>query len=101
MVGQLDVYWACNFGKVDVPKLLKKHPKRFPLLHVKDGPLVEKEPHTAVGSGKMDIPACVQAADPSVLRWLIVELDDCATDMMQAVRDSYTYLTGEGLAEGN
>jgi len=101
VVGQLDVYWACNFGKVDVPKLLKKHPKRFPLLHVKDGPLVEKEPHTAVGSGKMDIPACVQAADPSVLRWLIVELDDCATDMMQAVRDSYAYLTGQGLAEGN
>ena len=85
----------------DVPALVAKYANRLPILHLKDGPLVQGEPHTAVGGGKMDIPALVNAADPNVLRWLVVELDDCATDMMQAVRDSYEYLTSHGLAEGN
>lgn len=101
MVSELDVYWACNFGAVDVAGLLTRIAPRVPLLHLKDGPLVKGDPHTAVGAGKMDIPAIVAAADASVHRWNIVELDDCATDMTQAVRDSYGYLTGEGLAEGN
>jgi sugar phosphate isomerase/epimerase len=97
---ELDIYWACNFGEVDVPAVLKKHAKRIPLLHVKDGPLVKDQPHMAVGKGKVDVPAIVKSADPSVLRWLVVELDHCATDMMQAVRDSYAYLTSTGLAKG-
>ena len=98
---QLDVYWASNFGAVDVPAVIKKHRDRLPTLHIKDGPLVKDEPHMAVGAGKMDIPACIAAADPDVLEWLIVELDHCATDMMTAVRESCAYLVGEGLAEGN
>ena len=97
---QLDVYWASNFGAVDVPAFLGKWASRASTLHVKDGPLVEGEPHTAVGAGKMDIPAVIAAADESVLRWLIVELDHCATDMMQAVADSIDYLTSNGLGRG-
>ena len=98
---QLDVYWAAHFGDVDVPALIRKHVERLPCLHIKDGPLVEGEPHTAVGAGKMDIPACVEAADPDVLEWLIIALAHCATDMLTAVRESYAYMIGEGLAEGN
>jgi len=97
MFSQLDVYWAANFGAVDVPALLARHAARVPLLHVKDGPLVRDEPHTAVGAGKMDVPAVVKAADEDVLRWLIVELDECGTDMTEAVRRSCAYLAGEGL----
>lgn len=99
-VAEIDIYWATNFGAVDTPALVKRLAKRTPLLHVKDGPLVEKQPHTAVGAGKMNIPACIAAADEKTLQWLIVELDACATDMMQAVKDSYKYLTANKLAEG-
>lgn len=98
---QTDVYWASNFGTVDVPALVRQYAKRIPCLHIKDGPLVQGQPHTAVGKGRMDMAPIIAAANPKVLEWLIVELDECATDMMQAVRDSYAYLTGEGLAEGN
>jgi hypothetical protein len=35
------------------------------------------------------------------LEWNIVELDHCGTDMMQAVRESYEYLTRRSLATGN
>ena len=55
---------------------------------------------TAVGEGKMDVPAIVAAGEGST-EWLIVELDRCATDMMEAVEKSYTYLVGKGLARGN
>lgn len=101
MFGQLDTYWAANFGEVDVPAVLARNAARVPSLHLKDGPLVKGEPHMAVGAGKMDIPACVAAADENVLEWVIVELDDCATDMLQAVRESYAYIVGEGLGRGN
>ena len=62
--------------------------------------VVEGKPHTAVGAGKMDIPAIVAATNEAVLEWVIVEMDTCAGDVWQAVADSYTYLTGHDLARG-
>ena len=97
---ELDVYWAANFGACDPAKEVAKNKARTVLLHLKDGPLVKDQPMTAVGKGKVNIPAVIAAADPKVLRWLIVELDACATDMTQAVADSYRYLVGQGLASG-
>jgi sugar phosphate isomerase/epimerase len=88
---ELDVYWACNFNRVDVPMVVRAHNKRIKLLHIKDGPLVQGQPHTAVGRGKMNIPAILKAAGRGTT-WLVVELDECASDMTQAVRDSLDYL---------
>lgn len=98
---EIDTYWAANFGANDPAEQVAKFKKRTPLLHIKDGPLVKDQPHVAVGKGKMDCQKVIAAADPKVLRWLVVELDQCATDMFQAVADSYAYLTASGLAEGN
>jgi len=97
---ELDTYWASNFGANDPAVEVAKFKTRAPLLHIKDGPLVKDAPMTAVGKGKLDFPAIIKAADPKVLRWLVVELDACATDMFQAVEDSYRYLVGNGLATG-
>jgi sugar phosphate isomerase/epimerase len=88
---ELDVYWANNFNRVDVPMVVKAHKKQIKLLHIKDGPLVQNQPHTAVGQGNMNIPAIVKAAGKDTTG-LVVELDACATDMTQAVRDSLNYL---------
>jgi sugar phosphate isomerase/epimerase len=98
---EIDTYWAANFGANDPAEQVAKFKSRTPLLHIKDGTFVKDVPHVAVGKGKMNFPKVVAAADPKVLRWLIVELDTCATDMFQAVADSYTYLTSSGLAVGN
>ena len=46
---------------------------------------------TAVGDGKLDIPGILEASADHA-EWLIVELDNCATDMMTAVEKSYKYL---------
>jgi sugar phosphate isomerase/epimerase len=70
------------------------------LLHLKDGDFVRDRPMVACGKGKQDFPAIVGAADPARLKWVVVELDACATDMVAAVEDSYHYLVGRQLARG-
>jgi sugar phosphate isomerase/epimerase len=73
--------------------------RRVTLLHVKDGPAdTPKTDMTAVGQGRMDYETIIPAA--TATEWLIVELDRCATDMLTAIQDSYTYLTNKGLAYG-
>ena len=99
MFSELDIYWVAS-AKVDPVKLLSKYKSRIPLLHVKDGMLEQRHPHVAVGSGKLDIPAIIGATDPNVVDWLIVELDMYDGDMLDAVRQSYKYLTSTGLASG-
>jgi len=104
LASELDIYWASNFGKIDVPAVIKQYHPRIPLLHVKDGPLVKNEPNTAVGSGKLDIKACIDAADPAVLQYLVVELDSYVggeEHVLDAVRDSYQWLTQNGLGVGH
>jgi len=98
---EIDVYWACNFNTVYVPAVIQSARKITPLLHIKDSSLVKGDPNVAVGAGKMNIPACIAAADPNVLQWLIVEFDSCVTDMIPAVRQSYEYLKKHNMpAEG-
>ncbi len=98
---EIDTYWCSNFGANNPAEQVAKFKKRTPLLHIKDGPLVKGQPHVAVGQGKMKFPEVVAAADEKVLRWLIVELDECATDMFKAVEDSYKYLVSSKLGVGN
>ena len=97
---ELDTYWANNFNTVDVPMVVSVWRDKLPLLHIKDGPLVKGEPHTAVGAGKMNFPEILQAAGPAT-EWLIVELDSCATDMTQAVKESCQYLLANKFGQGN
>ncbi|MDX2227494.1 MAG: TIM barrel protein, partial [Verrucomicrobiae bacterium] len=72
---EIDTYWASNFGANDSAEQVAKFKTRAPLLHIKDGMFVEHQPNVAVGSGKMDFPKVIAAADPEVLQWLVVELD--------------------------
>ncbi len=89
---ELDTYWAANFGACDPATELKRIRSRTPLLHLKDGPLTKGDPMVALGEGKQNMHAILNAADPEVLEWVIVELDACATDMMTAVKESLNFL---------
>jgi sugar phosphate isomerase/epimerase len=95
---EIDTYWAQTAG-LDPVQVVKELGPRVPLLHIKDGPAVKDEPQVAVGDGVLDVPRIVRAAEGAV-EWLIVELDRCATDMMEAVEKSYQYLVGGELAHG-
>jgi len=99
MLFEVDTYWA-QTGGADPVEVVRQLGKRAPLLHIKDGPAVQDAPMVAVGEGSLDIPAIVQAGGDAT-EWLIVELDWCATDMLEAVKKSYFYLVGRGLARGH
>lgn len=87
---EVDVYWAAT-GGADPSALLTRLGGRVGYLHVKDGPATKEGPMTAVGAGEVPIPDALAAA-PGAVR--IVELDHCATDMVEALADSHAYLTG-------
>ncbi len=95
---ELDVYWIRAAG-IDPAQIVKTLGNRAPLLHIKDGPAVRGQPMVALGEGIIDLPDVVQAGNGHTA-WLIVELDQCATDMMTAVEKSYRYLVEKGLGRG-
>ena len=95
---QIDTYWV-QVGGLDAVSLVKQAGSRAPLIHLKDGSLDKDDDMTAIGGGKMDVAGIVEACADTA-DWHIVELDRCATDMLGAVRDSYSYLTGNGLVRG-
>lgn len=88
---EIDTYWVETAGS-DVADLLRQLGQRAPLLHIKDGPLDREAPMVAVGDGQMVFEKVISAAEPDT-QWLIVELDRCAGNMMDAVARSYTYLS--------
>lgn len=96
---EVDVYWVQTAGQ-NPSEIVRRLGARAPLLHIKDGPCQIESPMTALGEGVMDLPEVVAAGAVST-EWLVVELDRCATDMMEAVRKSYHYLIGKGLGRGN
>ena len=86
---QLDVYWA-RTGGVDPVDVLVELGPRVGSLHLKDGPAVHGEPMTALGRGVLDIPRILWAL-PRPIDW-VIELDECATDPLDAARESLAYL---------
>ena len=111
---QLDAFWSSNFGANDPAEMIKRFSDRIVSIHIKDGTF-EQNPDNfrmvngfldrdlklrPLGTGQMDIPAIVAAA-PERVNCLIVELDYCVIDMVEAIRQSYRYMTENGLAVGN
>ncbi len=94
---EVDVYWA-GTAKQDPAEVLRNLGPRATRVHLKDGPCVLGEPQVALGEGKIDLPACVEAA--AFAEWHIVELDECATDMFEALEKSANYLIREGFSIG-
>ncbi len=94
---EVDTYWARVAG-ADPQAVIGALGPRVPLIHLKDGPGQQGQPMLPLGEGIMDIPRLLSSAASA--EWLIVELDEYDGTMLEAVRRSYTYLVGEGLARG-
>jgi len=96
VVLEIDTYWAAVGGQ-DVPALLRRLGDLVRYLHVKDGPVTKYDPMTAVGAGRMPV-AEILAACPSA-EWHVIELDWCATGILEATGDSLAWLAAQGLAQ--
>ena len=91
---QIDAYWVQTAGQ-DPATVMTELGSRAPLIHLKDGPCTRDADMMALGEGITDFEALI-AAGGSNTQWWIVELDRCATDMMEAVTKSLRYLKDSG-----
>lgn len=95
---QLDVGWAADAG-LDVPAWIEEYGDRIELLHVKDAVNVDADGdmrQVALGSGELDLPAIIAAAEPYV-QYYTYEWDDAPS--FETSAESYQYLRCY-LAEG-
>ncbi len=113
---EADLFWVARAG-LDPAAFVKEIGPRGKYLHGKDGRVktdatfVEKEtedgkimvsdsiPFLPAGTGQVDLVAATK--DAEFTKYIAVELDSYEGDMMQAVKQSYDYLTQSGIAKGN
>jgi sugar phosphate isomerase/epimerase len=86
---EIDTYWV-TVGKKNVVEVVKDIGTRAPVIHIKDGTLIKGDAMLAAGKGKMDIPGILKASTADIF---VVELDCCDTDMLDAVEESYNYIS--------
>lgn len=90
MIMELDTYWV-KVGGLDPAAVINEMGERAALIHIKDGAIDPVRPMMAAGSGNMEFKPIVESAKFAEL--LVIELDECATDMVDAVEESFKYLT--------
>jgi sugar phosphate isomerase/epimerase len=85
---ELDVYWAAK-GKVDPAPLLRAHPSRFRLVHLKD--MARDGSFTEIGNGTIDFGDIIDAALQSGVQHFFVE-QDVAPDPLRSIETSISNL---------
>ncbi|WP_026551863.1 sugar phosphate isomerase/epimerase [Arthrobacter sp. H20] len=90
VVLEVDTYWVAVGGE-DPVALLGRLGDRVKLIHIKDGAVdQDSTSQVAVGSGRMDIDGVLGAS--STVETAVVELDDSAGDLFEAVQESRRFL---------
>jgi sugar phosphate isomerase/epimerase len=86
---ELDTYWVETAG-LGSATVIAELESRVRMLHLKDGPAVHGQPMTALGEGVLDFEKILSATRGAVD--LVVELDECASDIFEAVERSLRYV---------
>ncbi len=112
---EADIFWVTKAG-LDPVAFIEEIGVRGKLLHFKDGIINDDDtfteaetedgkimisnatPFLPAGAGQVNLKGASKAA--TYAEYIAVELDSYAGDMMSAVRESYTYLTTNGIAKG-
>lgn len=112
---EADVFWVSRAG-LDPAAFIEQIGARGRVLHFKDGIVANQAafkedetesgkvmvsdaiPFRPAGQGQVDLVAAAKSLRHA--EYLAVELDSFEGDMMQAVRESYRYLTTKGIARG-
>lgn len=98
---ELDIFWATIGGHNPV-ELLQKYSGRIPLVHLKDksksftktqyNENVPKDTFKEIGSGSIDIPAVLKAANSAGVDHYFVEQDSTPGDPVASLAKSFEYL---------
>lgn len=93
---EIDTYWVTVAGK-DPAAVIKELGNRAALLHIKDGSGVKGNFNMkAAGQGVVKFKPIFEVSAKTA-EWLITELDACETNMLQAVKESYDYISANSV----
>jgi len=98
---EADLFWITRAG-IDPVEFIREIGPRGRVLHFKDGKAHDSAaefPFQPAGTGDVNLIAASKASGHA--EYIAVELDEYDGDMLQAVQESYTYLTRSGIARGN
>lgn len=87
---EMDLYWVSFAGK-DPVALIKQHPGRFPLWHVKDMDNTPERKFTEVGNGVIDFKKIFDCKKKSGMNYFFVE-QDVSPAPLQSIQTSIAYL---------
>jgi len=101
---EMDTYWVKVAGH-NPANIIAKLGTRAKFLHIKDGPALyndklaidNPDPMTAVGKGTQNFPAIIKAANGNP-EFLVIEMDKLATDVFDALKESFDYMIDNKLA---
>lgn len=112
---EADIYWVCEGGR-SIPDFIKHIGERAKVLHFKDGSITNKEAIKLIkgdhgliaevkeflpaGKGNIDLLEASKAVNTDYTELIAVELDSYNGVMMDAVAESYEYLTKNNIAKG-
>lgn len=88
---ELDLYWITKGGQSPLA-YFRKHPGRFPLVHVKDMDSTPKRHFTEVGRGRIDFGEIFAASRQAGIRHYFVEQDETPASPFDSIRTSIEYL---------
>lgn len=88
---ELDLYWITKGGQSPLA-YFRKHPGRFPLVHVKDMDSTPKRYFTEVGRGTIDFKEIFAASKQAGIKHYFVEQDETPASPFDSIRTSIDYL---------
>lgn len=94
--GEPDTYWI-QYGGGDPAAWCSKLSGRLPLLHMKDYAVMPDltVTYAEIGSGNLNWPEIVHAAQGSGCQWYIVEQDECRRDPFESLKISFDYIRND------
>ena len=88
---ELDLYWAVKAGH-DPVELIKAHPGRFAMWHIKDMDKTDKKFFTEVGNGSIDFKPIFAKAKKSGMKHFYVEQDFCPGPPLESIAKSIDFM---------
>lgn len=88
---ELDLYWITKGGQSPLA-YFRKHPGRFPLVHVKDMDSTPKRYFTEVGRGTIDFEEIFAASKRAGIKHYFVEQDETPASPFDSIKTSIDYL---------
>jgi sugar phosphate isomerase/epimerase len=88
---EMDIYWVVRANQ-DPIQLIKDHPGRFTMWHIKDMDKVKRGINTEVGSGSIDFKEIFKYQAKSGVKHIFMEQENFSMDPYESITQSASYI---------